>query len=93
MVKQTILILNDNRQDTEALAATLTKFGYRTAPFFDGPTAIQQAETLRPDLMLRGREPNDVVFTGSVLVSLSGVMLWRRFAKTPTKSKAAGGKR
>ncbi|HJW50479.1 MAG TPA: PAS domain S-box protein [Burkholderiaceae bacterium] len=49
---QRILVVDDNRDATETLAALLQLSGHETATAYDGKSAIEIAESFRPDVLL-----------------------------------------
>jgi len=48
----TILVVDDNRDAADALVALLTVQGHSAHAAYSGSSAIQQADTLRPDVVL-----------------------------------------
>jgi CheY-like chemotaxis protein len=52
MPQQTILVVDDNRDNVEILRAFLESRGYAVAEAADGRTALAKMEEVRPDLVL-----------------------------------------
>jgi CheY-like chemotaxis protein len=52
MVTQRILIVDDNRDSADSLAKLLTMIGHDVAAAYDGEQAVQEAEKLRPNVVL-----------------------------------------
>ena len=48
----TILVVDDDRKLTEMLRRTLAYAGYQASTCFDGPSALEQARALQPDLII-----------------------------------------
>jgi DNA-binding response OmpR family regulator len=47
-----VLLINDNREVSAPLATLLLVVGYEVEMAFDGPSAIEAAESFRPDICL-----------------------------------------
>jgi DNA-binding response OmpR family regulator len=47
-----VLVVDDNRDAADALAALLCAQGYRASTAYSGSAAIQQADVVRPDVVL-----------------------------------------
>src|SRR5687767_9176478 len=52
MTSRTALVVEDERTINDALAQRLRAEGYTVEQAFDGPTAVELARTLRPDVVL-----------------------------------------
>ncbi len=52
MTSRTALVVEDERTINDALAQRLRAEGYRVEQAFDGPTAVELAATVRPDVVL-----------------------------------------
>jgi CheY-like chemotaxis protein len=47
-----ILVVDDNRDGADTLAAVLRALGYQTCTAYDGPAALVAVDTFRPDAMV-----------------------------------------
>lgn len=70
-MKRKVLVVDDNAKIVEVLAAYLETEGYEVAVAYDGPSALQAAERMRPDIALL-----DVMLPG-----VDGIELTRRFQR------------
>lgn len=70
-MKRKVLVVDDNVRIVEVLAAYLEAEGYEVASAYDGPSAVQVAEHMRPDIALL-----DVMLPG-----VDGIELTKRFQR------------
>jgi signal transduction histidine kinase len=49
---RSVLVVDDNRDAAESLALLVESFGHSTQVAYDGPSAIEKAQTDRPDVVL-----------------------------------------
>jgi CheY-like chemotaxis protein len=49
---RSVLVVDDNRDAAESLALLVESFGHSTQVAYDGPSAIEKAQQVRPDVVL-----------------------------------------
>ena len=69
-----VLVVDDNRDSADSLAALLQMLGHRTTVAYDGPSALRAATA----------EPPDCVFVDIVMPGMNGYELARRLRAEPT---------
>jgi len=73
VARKRVLIVDDNVDSAELIAALVTRWGHRTEQAHDGPSALKAASDFRPD----------VVLLDIGLPRMSGYEVCRRIRKEP----------
>lgn len=71
--RRRVLVVDDNRDSAESMASLLSLMGHEARAAFDGPTALAQAQALKPDIAL----------VDLAMPTMDGYELCRRLREAP----------